>query len=243
MSEGSIKRIALTNENASLEMLSVQLPPDVAALLASMQNASKSPIHNDALEMIAKIQASTQITERNNISSTSPGLKKEIENEISNFSSKNKMIKVVPQEIQKARELQSLIEKTKNVQDQKEKFTVYEEGIAFGIVIGKSNKSEVNLMLRNISSIVYSDFDEDLIAFYNDIYLTVLYNDEMIVREMQFGSKYKGSTAKGLKVGDHIDKAIEIYGQPKMKSVRGALWNKVGVFCENNFITSIRLMS
>jgi len=240
VSEG-IKKIEINNDISSLDMLSY-LPADAAALLASMQQISKNPIPSETVDMIAKMKASTEVIDKNKISSTSSGLNLDVIAEI-NKPNQTEIVRSVPQEIQKAIEIQNIIEKTKKTKDPKEKFIVYEEGIAFGIVIGKTNKTEVNLMMKDLSKIEYSDFDEELIAFYNDIHLTVLYNDEMIVREMQFGSKYRGSTFKGLKTGDHIEKAIELYGQPKMKSIRGALWNKFGIFCENNFITSIRLMS
>ena len=238
----SIKKIAITDEKKELELIKSHLPADVAALLASMQQATQAPLSKESLDMFSKIQNSTEPIDKAKITNTSPGLKIEVVNEIKEHS-QTEMIRSVPEEVKKALELQDIIEQIKNTKDIKEKFTIYEQGVSFGIVVGKSTKAEVNEILKEISKISYENDDNELIAFYNDIYLTVLYNDEMIVREMQFGNKFKGLTAKGLKAGDHIDKAIEIYGQPKMKSVRGALWNKFGVFCENNFITSIRLMS
>ena len=238
----SIKKIAITDEKKELELIKSHLPADVAALLASMQQATQAPLSKESLDMFSKIQNSTEPIDKAKITNTSPGLKIEVVNEIKEHS-QTEMIRSVPEEVKKALELQDIIDQIKNTKDIKEKFTIYEQGVSFGIVVGKSTKAEVNEILKEISKISYENDDNELIAFYNDIYLTVLYNDEMIVREMQFGNKFKGLTAKGLKAGDHIDKAIEIYGQPKMKSVRGALWNKFGVFCENNFITSIRLMS
>lgn len=238
----SIKKIAITDEKKELELIKSHLPADVAALLASMQQVTQTPLSKESLDMFSKIQNSTEPIDKAKITNTSPGLKIEVVNEIKG-QGQTEIIRSVPEEVKKALELQDIIEQIKNTKDVKEKFTIYEQGVSFGIVIGKSTKTEVNEILKEVSKISYENDDNELIAFYNDIYLTVLYNDEMIVREMQFGNKFKGLTAKGLKAGDHIDKAIEIYGQPKMKSVRGALWNKFGVFCENNFITSIRLMS
>lgn len=236
----SIKKIAITDEKKELELIKSHLPADVAALLASMQQATQTSLSKESLDLFSKIQNSTEPIDKAKITNTSPGLKIEVVNEI---ITPTEVIRSVPEEVKKALELQDIIEQIKNTKDIKEKFTIYEQGVSFGIIVGKSTKAEVNEILKEVSKISYENDDNELIAFYNDIYLTVLYNDEMIVREMQFGNKFRGLTAKGLKAGDHIDKAIEIYGQPKMKSVRGALWNKFGVFCENNFITSIRLMS
>lgn len=237
-----IKKISITDEQSALNLLAENLPADAAALLASMQQFSKDPAAQDALLMLSKMQNMTAPIDKVSISNTSPGLNSDVQNEIKNYQS-TEMVRAVPQEVQKAMEIQQLVDKVKTTKDNKEKYTIYEQGIAFGIIVNKTTKSEVNIIMKEISKINYADDDNELIAFYNDIYVTVLYNDEMIVREIQFGNKYRGETTKGLRAGDHIDKAIELYGQPKMKSVRGALWNKFGVFCENNFITSIRLMS
>lgn len=237
-----IKKISIDDAQNPFNQLSQTLPPDAAALLATMQQAaSHAGMPSDALDMLSKMQNLTQTVDKTTISNTSPGLKHDVQVQINN-GQPHDLIRTVPEEIRKARELQEILEKVKT-SNEKEKFTIYEQGIAFGIVVGKSTKSEVNQIMKDISKIVYTDDDNELIAFYNDIHVTILFNDDMIVREIQFGNKYRGSTTKGLRAGDHIDNAIEIYGQPKMKSVRGALWNKFGVFCENNFITSIRLMS
>lgn len=68
--------------------------------------------------------------------------------------------------------------------------------------LGKSTKVDANNIMKDNHKIIYQDDDNDLIAFYNDIHVTLLFNDEMIVREIQFGNKYRGATTKGLRFGD-----------------------------------------
>lgn len=242
-----IKKILITESNNPFTQLSEGLPAEAAALLAAMQKsvAPGTPKELDPLSLLSQMQASTMPVDKASISNTSPGIKHDIQAEIANSQSygQNELIRTVPEEIRKARELQEILDKVRTA-NEKEKFTIYDEqGLAFGIIVGTTTKQEANKIMSSISKVAYTDDDNELIAFYNDIYVTILYNDEMIVREIQFGNKYRGTTTKGLRTGDSIEDAIAIYGQPKMKSVRGALWNKFGVFCENNFITAIRLMS
>lgn len=241
-----IKKILIAEGHNPFANISEGLPSEAAELLASMQKAIApgTPKELDPLSLLSQMQKSAMPIDKVNISNTSPGIRHDIQVEISeSISQQNELIRTVPEEIRKARELQELLEKVRTA-NEKEKFNIYDEqGMAFGVVVGRSSKADVNKIMASISKIVYSDDDNELIAFYNDIYVTILYNDEMIVREIQFGNKYRGATSKGLRSGDSIEEAIRIYGQPKMKSVRGALWNKFGVFCENSFITTIRLMS
>jgi hypothetical protein len=58
---------------------------------------------------------------------------------------------------------------------------------------------------------------------------------------LQFGDFYKGTTSKGLKIGDSVEKAIELYGAPRMKTPKGAIWPSFGVFCKHEHICTIRL--
>src|SRR5690606_7668781 len=131
----------------------------------------------------------------------------------------------------------------KNQTDRNKKLTIYEWGVALGAITGKSSKQEVTEIMKEFSRASFSPTADELDLFFNDISVTVFFNDENIVREIQFGLDYMGSTKKGLKIGDSLDKAIDLYGQPRMKSPRGAIWNKFGVFCQNNMITCIRLQS
>jgi hypothetical protein len=76
---------------------------------------------------------------------------------------------------------------------------------------------------------------------YSNLSLTVYFDDADIVSELEFGNDFKGSTFKGLRIGDTLEKAIEIYGNPRMKSAKGAGWEKLKVFCNGNVINKIKV--
>jgi len=95
--------------------------------------------------------------------------------------------------------------------------------------------------MKPYSKIKFNPSDSAPMFTYEDISFIVFFDDDNVVVELNFGQDYKGATEKGLHVGDTIDKAIEIYGQPRMKSPRGAIWDKFGVFSKNNIIVSIRI--
>ncbi len=161
----------------------------------------------------------------------------------STIQSGNEMVRARPEEIQKAYDKQQALEQIKKAKSLIEKLTIYECGVALGIVAGVSTKQEVIEIMKEFSTVKCPSDDSDLMFYYNDASVTVYYNDDMTVRELQFGSDYKGKTSKGLAIGEHVDKAVEIYGQPRMKSPRGAIWNKFGVFCQSNIVNSIRIQS
>ncbi|MFN8578368.1 MAG: hypothetical protein U0354_16130 [Candidatus Sericytochromatia bacterium] len=139
---------------------------------------------------------------------------------------------------QKPREL-SLLDKNKEINPSK-KYSIDEEmGIAMGVIVGLTKKSQINEIMRYFSSIT-PDKDESF-YFYGDLTLSVFFDTDDTVSEMKFGKDYKGSTNKGLSIGDSVQKAIELYGQPKLKSLKGAIWNKFAIFCEMDYITSIRI--
>ena len=217
----------------------VTVNPEMEALNQLVGN-----LPSDAAELLARMQAATAHIDIKNISNTSPGLKIEVQKEIAKEEiTSQSLVRAVPEELKMVIEQKRIIDDTLNSQDQKVRMMIHESGIALGLVIGKTTKKEVSEIIKNFSKIVCDDSDNDVMFFYSDIGLTVFYNDEMVVREMQFGTTYKGNTSKGLRVGDSIETAVEIYGQPRMKSPKGAIWTKFGVFCQNNMITSIRLMS
>jgi hypothetical protein len=134
-------------------------------------------------------------------------------------------------------------EKPRNRKIEKEinVLTIYESGVALGIVVGQSTKTEVCRIMKKYSEVCFGLTDPTLIHYYNDISLFVFFDENNIVQELKFVNHYKGMTSKGLMIGDTIDEAIAIYGQPKMKSPKGAVWDKFAVFCDQDIITSIRI--
>ena len=51
---------------------------------------------------------------------------------------------------------------------------------------------------------------------------------------MIFNLPFKGSTKKGLKLGDSLDKAVSIYGKPEFINDNCAVWTKISVFADGN---------
>ncbi|MFN4152167.1 MAG: response regulator, partial [Candidatus Sericytochromatia bacterium] len=107
-----------------------------------------------------------------------------------------------------------LIDKIKNTVDPIKKQIIYEEGVALEIVLGKTTKEEAIEIMKKYSSEDFLTKTMSKILMYQDISLSILFNDESIVSEMRFGKNYKGSTSKGIQIGDSIKKAFELYGEP-----------------------------
>ncbi len=208
-------------------MLSDSLPPEVAILLQSQLNVIKND--NDVRVKIAE----TISPEKND------PVQKEIEAYL-NAKKHESMVRSIPEYVQRAIEQREALEKIKNYE---KIFTIFESGVALGVVTGQSTKEEVIELLKNYSKVVFDANDNNPIFFYHDISFQVYFNENNIVQEIKFENGYKGRTTKGLKIGDNIQKAIDIYGQPKMKSPKGAIWDRFAIFCENNIITSIRIQN
>lgn len=119
---------------------------------------------------------------------------------------------------------------------------IYEEGSFSGIIIGKSTKEDVIKIMGELSKDIYDISSHDPIHFYNDISVKIFFNDQWLVSEIEFGKEFEGNTHKGLRIGDSLARAIELYGPPRMKSARGAMWEKFKVFCdEDGYIAMIKL--
>lgn len=120
-------------------------------------------------------------------------------------------------------------------------FNISEEGMFLGIIIGSTNKAKVIEILSKYSDHKYKEDTNESILIYDDISLTVYFDDENIANQLDFGKSFRGSTNKGLRIGDTIDRAIELYGTPAMKSPKGAIWKNLKVFCNDGHIVSIKV--
>ncbi|MBC7476178.1 MAG: hypothetical protein H7263_17985 [Candidatus Sericytochromatia bacterium] len=247
------KRISLSPDHDMFSQLGNNLPPDVANLLSQMQASTNTKseknltrqelaknLPDEAVELMKKIQELN--INKANISNTSPGLMVQVKQEISQNKS-TELVRSAPEEIRLALQQKEIIEQTNNSTDLKTKMIIHESGIFLGVIAGQSTKIDVDTIMKAYTKFPAKNDDNELMFFYKDMGLTVFYNDDMIVRELQFSSPYKGSTGKGLNLGDSLEKAITIYGPPRMKSPKGAIWTKFGVFCQNNNVSSIRIMS
>lgn len=115
-------------------------------------------------------------------------------------------------------------------------------GSALGITLGRTSKSEVISILKKYSNNSTNAGNMGKKITYDDISLTIVFNDQKIVKGLTFGKNYKGLTTKGIKVGDKMDLAIYLYGEPQYKTAYSCVWQEMAVFCdEPNIISSIRL--
>jgi hypothetical protein len=225
-SENSTKKVISIDPNlANLELLTSQLPSEAAMLLASMQNL---------------IPKSTEA--KINISDTSPDLSGIINASLLNQQPEQptSMVRAVPEYFKEAHEKQQILEQFRKETNHLKKLTIYEVGIAMGIIVGKTKRDEVIEIMKSFSKFNLNSFEP--FYFYNDLSVTIFFdeNDDTVC-ELKFGNSYQGATSKGLFIGDPVEKALLMYGQPRMKSDRGAIWEKFAIFCERNMITSIRL--
>ena len=120
-------------------------------------------------------------------------------------------------------------------------FNIIEEGIFLGIIIGSTNKTQAIDILSQYSSYKYDSETAENIISYDDISITVYFDEENIVNQLEFGKSFRGNTSKGLKIGDTVENAIALYGPPTMKSPKGAFWKNLKVFCSAGYITSIKI--
>ena len=52
---------------------------------------------------------------------------------------------------------------------------------------------------------------------------------------------FVGQTSKGLRIGDTIEKAVQIYGKPDSKSSMHLKWDKLVIYTLENIVTNLRL--
>ena len=119
-------------------------------------------------------------------------------------------------------------------------FNINEEGLFLGIIIGATTKTTAMEIISQYSTTKWQENTNESILAYDDISVT-LYFDDDIVSQLEFGKGFRGHTSKGLKIGDTMETAVEIYGAPRMKSPRGAVWDKIKVFISDGYITSIKI--
>lgn len=120
-------------------------------------------------------------------------------------------------------------------------FYIYEVGIFMGIIIGKSTKEKVLEIMKYNTGINLEQVSNEPIIYYNDISVNIYFDEFNIVTELEFEEDFKGSTRKGLRIGDTLDRAIELYGEPKLKTTTGAIWDKLKIFYRDNVIIRIKL--
>ncbi len=152
------------------------------------------------------------------------------------------LVRSTSKHLEKAMAQKEALDKISQETDFKKKLTIYESGVVLGIVIGVSKKDEVSQIMNQYSSININPQYQNQMFFYDDLSLTILFNEYGTVEELNFGSLYKGKTSMGIGIGDSIEKSIEVYGKPKICTIKGAVWENIAFFSQSvNYITSIRL--
>lgn len=222
------------------------LPPEAAALFSQMQNQTEvkgketasGKVPDEVAHLLGDIQKAQL---KSQVSETSRDLTPIIADLPPNIGSA--LVRSRSKELEELLQKRDALEeiKTTQTQDPSKKYLIHESGVALGITLGQTTQKEAEEIMKNYSKLGNQDEGNSSMAFYPDITVTLLYNEDMLVREMVFGNKYKGETLKGLKSGDSVDRAIEIYGQPRMKTARGAIWNKFGIFSQGGYVESIRI--
>lgn len=196
-------------------------------------NFTNLQMHAEAAALLELMQSQQSLVKK--LSDTSPDLKSVIEQE----TNEKFLVRSRPEMLQLAIDQRNAIENLKQEIDPVKKLMIHESGVALGIIVGKTTKHEAFEIMASQSKT--SPEESDPFYYYSDITVSIFFDEENIVREIKFGNKYKGYTLKGLSIGDGVQAAIELYGQPKLKSPKGAIWERFAIFCENNVITSIRI--
>lgn len=139
----------------------------------------------------------------------------------------------------KQKELLTQIEKET---DPIKKLTIYESGICMGIIVGSTNKEQTLKIMANFSKENMLSQKDSKMLIYDDISVTILFDDDNIVQEINFGKFFKGKTSKGIQLDDFMKKGFDLYGKPDMCTLKGAVWKNVSLFSfDGKFVTSIRL--
>jgi hypothetical protein len=234
----SVNGRKVTTGLTDLNLFSDSLPPEAARLLISQLSLS---LPENQAKAAPVEEVKVNIKETMSPEADNDIVKKEIEAYLKAKKEESSLVRSMPEHIQRAFDQKEALEQLRNEKELAKAFTIYESGVALGIVVGNSAKAEVVNIMTNYSKISFAADGNEPIHFYSDISLYVYFDEQDIVQELKFVNDYKGMTSKGLKLGDSIEKAIEIYSQPRMKSPKGAVWDRFAVFCDLSGISSIRL--
>ncbi|MFN8575328.1 MAG: response regulator [Candidatus Sericytochromatia bacterium] len=207
---------------------------------AEYDNVSGEEAFYKILKMEYGIFSDVEWEEPNHISINQPFDKLIVEGEIINKGEEiNKKLRV-KEEIKKAEFIPKVQEEIKKA---KYDLVIDDKKMGvFGLYIGKSTKEDfINLISSHSNSDIQSQINNQLITL-DDISLNVLFNENNIIEEFNFGELFKGSTYSGLSIGDSIQDAIKIYGKPITGTIKGAVWKHLACFSkQGDNITSMRL--
>ncbi len=118
--------------------------------------------------------------------------------------------------------------------------TIHETGMFLGLEVTKSSQNDVIEAMKTISNINITNPRESIFK-YDNLGIVFYFGEGGVLQEMTFSYPFAGVTSKGLRIEDSIYRAIEIYGNPKMKTAAGAIWAKFAVFLKGDKVMTIRL--
>jgi len=131
----------------------------------------------------------------------------------------------------------------KNINKNKNKNSILvneNTGILFGIEIGTSKKKDVIEIMQEFSKVEIASFTQSIFS-YDDIGVSFYFTESGILQEITLACPFEGQTLKGLKIEDSVERAVELYGHPKMRTGSGAIWPRLAIFLTDDIITAIRL--
>lgn len=130
------------------------------------------------------------------------------------------------------------------------KFNVYTEGMLLGIIVANSTKSIIvnankkNFVIDFMLEFSRKNFSRGVrgnVLDFDDISIKAIFDDSETLKCLEFGPGFAGHTIKGLKIGDSVDRAKKLYGEPDIEKENSIRWDKLKVYIENNIITSFKI--
>ena len=200
-----VKKIVI--DPSMMASMSNGMPPDAMALMQQMMGATQPQQNEDKSEWSMKSQAAILMQQMMN------------QQVKADPNAGTGLVRKESEIMQKAMENISETSLAINI----------ESSCILGLFVGSTKKDEVVERMKTVSKVSYDNNLQESIFYYTDLGVNFFFNEEDIINEIEFTEKYKNKTTQGLKIGDVIDKAIEVYGAPRMKSAKGAIWNRFSV--------------
>ena len=118
-----------------------------------------------------------------------------------------------------------------------------ENSSVLDLFVNLSTKQNVIANLKTLSKVDYAQQEQEQIFYYTDVGISFYFDENGVINEIEIDEKYRHQTTKGLKIGDPLERAIECYGAPRMKSAKGAIWNRFSILLRDreNEIKLLRL--
>lgn len=120
---------------------------------------------------------------------------------------------------------------------------VLNKGVVWNIKINETSRENVIKIMKSYSTVKAEKFKNSDFIIYSDVSITVLFDENQIVKEIELNEEFKGVSQEDLKIGDTCDNAIKLYGSPKSDDGRFLIWDDFKIFYWNNKINSIIMLT